>query len=183
MREFQCNDPSVLVAGPVIQTFLSALGPYQGRGVKVVRRIFKLDDVRTDPGTFYSLQHYLSVLDEFQKQFGDGFLQRMGTLIYESIDKASFPETIDSAGPALAWVDTAYQMNHSNATGKIGGYHWTPSADGGTMVCDNPYPCSFDLGVVGTIAKRFAPEAKLTHLHPEACRHRAAESCTYLVEW
>ncbi len=169
MKEFQFSDPSVLVSGPVIQTFLSALGPYQARGMKVVRRTFKVDDVLTDPGAFYPLPQYLAVMDEFQKQFGDGFLQRMGILIFENVVRTNLPEHISNVESALAWIDAAYHANHSNAAGKIGGYHWTTGKDGGLMVCDNPYPCSFDVGVILAVAKGFKPNATLSHVNPENC--------------
>jgi hypothetical protein len=180
VKEFACSDPSILVAGPVVQTFLSALGPYQGRGEKVVKRTFRVDEVRTDPGSAYPLPAYLTVLQEFQHQFGDGFLQRMGTLIFE---KVPFPPDIDGIEKALASIHTAYLMNHANADGKIGGYHWTAQGRAGVLRCDNPYPCSFDLGIVTAIARRFRPDARVTHLAPESCRHHGAESCSYQVEW
>jgi hypothetical protein len=180
MREFACTDHAILVAGPVVQTFLSALGPYQSRGEKVVKRTFKVEEVRTDPGSAYPLPSYLSVLEAFQRQFGDGFLQRMGSLIFE---KATFPPGIDGIEKAMASIHTAYLMNHTNGEGRIGGYHWTQQGKSGLFECDNPYPCSFDLGIITTIARRFCPGAKVTHLAPETCRHTGAESCTYKVEW
>jgi hypothetical protein len=120
------------------------------------------------------------VLDEFQCQFGDGFLHRMGSLIF---DKVTFPPGIDTIEKAMASVHPAYMMNHSNAEGRIGGYHWTLEGRSGLMVCDNPYPCSFDMGVLSSVAKRFAPGATVVHLEPERCRHHQGDACTYRVEW
>ena len=81
-------------------------------------------------------------------------------------------------------LNDAYYSNHTNATGKIGGYHWTGTSDvEGTMLCDNPYPCAFDVGILETISKRFAATATVTHEEPEACRHSGGERCRYRVRW
>jgi hypothetical protein len=170
-----------MVAGPVIETFLIALGAYRARGEKVVARTMRAAHLDTAPGRFYPLQNYLDVLAEFQKQFGEGFLQRMGSHIFE---KAEFPPGIDSLESALAAIDVAYNMNHENAKGKIGGYCWKPNGErDGVMVCDNPYPCSFDVGILETVARRFQPGATVVHQRKERCRHVGGESCSYHVEW
>jgi len=180
MREFQCNEARAQVAGPVVETFLAALGPYRSRGERVVARNCGVTTVATSADTFYTLQGYLDALQEFQQQFNQGLLQRIGVLIF---DKAAFPPGIDTAEKALASIGPAYQLNHREAHGGIGTYAWQPGERGGVMVCDNPYPCAFDTGILTSVAKRFAPEAKVTHVAPERCRHTGADSCTYKVEW
>ena len=123
---------------------------------------------------------YLEVMSEFQRQFGEAFLRRMGTLIFE---KAAFPPGIDNVEKGMALIEAAYNMNHADGQGKIGGYRWTLDGRGGVMLCDNPYPCSFDIGIVTSIAQRFQPSAVVTHLQPEVCRHRGGDACSYKVEW
>ena len=74
-------------------------------------------------------------------------------------------------------------MNHQCETGEIGGYTWQPNGGkAGRIVCDNPYPCAFDQGLLETIAQRFEPSAKVTH-EEGACRHEGGDACTFKVEW
>jgi hypothetical protein len=60
------------------------------------------------------------------------------------------------------------------------------SARSGQMVCENPYPCEMDLGMLEGIAERFLPKDSLrvqvTHV-PGECRRQQAERCTYLIHW
>ncbi len=169
----------VEVSGAAVEAFLAALGPYRGRGQKVMER--NCGGGRPTPdGLFYPMQGFLEALAEFQQQFGTDFMRNVGALIYE---KAAFPPGIKSAEQALAICDTAYQMNHRNAEGRIGGYHWTSEKKGGRMVCDNPYPCSFDLGIVSGILRQFGVQGEVHHEDPGTCRSRGATACTYRVEW
>ncbi len=51
------------------------------------------------------------------------------------------------------------------------------------MVCENPYPCAFDRGIIQAMAARFEPAAQVKHVDLGGCRKKAAESCSYLVSW
>jgi len=180
MREFELLAQDARVSGPVIETFLVALGPYRSRGAKVVARACGEETIDTSAGRTYQLRGYLSALDEFQRQFGQDFMHKVGALIF---DTAIFPPGIDGIEKALELVDTAYRMNITNGEDGIGSYRWTMLGDrSGTMACDNPFPCSFDLGIVKSIARRFEPNARVEHTG-NSCRHRGGTTCTYAVEW
>ena len=180
MIEFEVRSDGIQVCGKVLDTFLTALGPFRSRGERVLARACGVDKVDTAGDQFYPQRGYMEALKEFQGQFGPDFLQNVGALIFE---KAIFPPDIASAAQALAICDTAYQMNHRNADGLIGGYHWTPAPTGGRMVCDNPYPCSFDKGILYGMLRRFGVQGSILHESPQTCRHLGAQTCTYLVEW
>lgn len=182
MREFELHSTGALVSGPVIETFLVALGAYRQRGAKVVARACGVESMDTTEGKTYPLKGYLASLEEFQKQFGRDFMEKVGALIFE---KAIFPPGIDDVEKALALVDTAYHMNNTNAQpGALGSYAWTSSGpSSGTMICDNPFPCAFDQGIIRGIARKFKREARIEHLSPSTCRHSGAPQCTYRVEW
>ena len=56
----------------------------------------------------------------------------------------------------------------------------------GRMLCDNPYPCEFDEGLVDALTERHRPPdaffIRVTHA-PGDCRQRGGTSCTYNVAW
>jgi hypothetical protein len=76
-------------------------------------------------------------------------------------------------------------MNHR--AGEIGRYGFKGTGErSATMVCQNPYPCDFDRGIIEAMAKRFRTlqsVVKVVHDDRQACRKRAGESCTYHVAW
>lgn len=51
------------------------------------------------------------------------------------------------------------------------------------MVCTDPYPCSFDVGLYQGMAKQFSVEAKVTHEEDAPCRRDGGERCVYRIEW
>ena len=48
-----------------------------------------------------------------------------------------------------------------------------------TAVCENPYPCDFDRGLLSAVATRFERAARVTHDDAAPCRKTGANSCTY----
>ena len=181
MREFECRHDDVEVRGGVVDAFLSAFGPYKARGERVMCRHLGIERVDPSPDTLYPLAEVLRAMSELQDQFGGPFMRKIGAFIF---DKAIFPPGIDSVAKGMELLNDAYYANHVHATGKIGGYYWTSGGEReGTMVCDNPYPCAFDIGILDTISKRFAPTAVVTHEEPELCRHTGGDRCRYHVRW
>jgi hypothetical protein len=181
MKECQIEHHDVQVAAGAINAFLDAFGAYRSRGVKVLARHFGVDTLSSEPGSLYPVEKLLDGMRELQSQFGRSFITRIGQAIYE---RTAFPPNLDSVPAALAAADTAYYMNHTNGAGKLGHYTWAlegPRA--GRMICDNPYPCSFDQGIFAGIAAQFGQVAKITHVDEATCRHTGGDQCTYLIEW
>jgi hypothetical protein len=182
MKEFEVKGgEDVLCSGSVLRAFLDAFGAYRSRGQKVLARHAGVEELDVDPAAFYPIQALLNGMRELQEQFGQTFMTRIGRSIYE---RAIFPEGLDSFEAVLTATDVAYYMNHVNAEGKIGHYEWIKKGPRvAHMVCDNPYPCAFDLGIFSGVAAKFGVEATITHLDEHICRHKGGEVCTYRIEW
>lgn len=180
MKEFDCPDVGITVQRGVVESFVAAFGAYKSRGEKVVARHFGVEEIDPSPDARFPMLPFMRAMRELQDQFGAPFMRKVGSFIF---DKAEFPPGIDTIEKGLQLVHTAYYMNHSaEATGRIGGYHWTSEGPrSGTMRLDNPYPCAFDLGIIETIARRFEPTAKVEH--EGGCRHEGADHCIYRVTW
>jgi hypothetical protein len=107
-----------------------------------------------------------------------------------------FPPGIQDAHGVLQLLDKIYHMNHARdgvvmfdaATGKqldgIGHYLYEGRAGDreALMVCDNPYPCRFDLGLFQGFVARFEPGVKVTH-EPGGCRAHGDAVCRYRARW
>jgi len=181
MKEFECPEGAILTQRGVVDSFVAAFGPYKMRGEKVICRHFGMETVGSDPNTQFPVKHFLKAMSELQEQFGAQFMRKVGSFVTE---KAIFPPGIDTVEKGMELLNVAYYMNHSkNAEGRMGGYRW--SYGGGTkgkMFCDNPYPCAFDLGIIETLARRYAPNASVKH-DAGPCRHQGGSECAYEVEW
>jgi hypothetical protein len=181
MREFECPDEGITVGRGVVDAFVAAFGLYKAGGERVVCRHLGIDGLGGMGDAHFPVRRFFGAMAELQGHFGGGFMHKVGSFVFDS---AVFPPGIDSIERAMALIHAAYHLNHSaNAAGRIGGYHWRATdTRSGRMICDNPYPCAFDLGIIETIARRFVPEAKVVH-EPGSCRHDGGGSCTYGVGW
>ncbi len=147
-----------------------------------------------DNERWYPQEPYLRAFHAIGREVGDAVLFDIGLAIPRN---AKFPPWIVDVESALRSIDTAYHMNHRKngedmfnpQTGKmlegIGhyGYEKIEKRDMIVSVCDNPYPCYFDRGVITSMARRFDPTAVVMHNDALPCRKNGAENCSYIVTW
>ncbi|NOK05842.1 MULTISPECIES: hypothetical protein [Myxococcus] len=127
-----------------------------------------------------------ALLKSFQLVFDKIGPSTVRTIGRKIPDSAHFPPDIDTLEKGLRAVDMAYRMNH-RGKGTIGGYRFEPvDKRNARMVCDNPYPCDLDLGLIEAIGDRFRPKDSLwVRIEHEAksCRRRGDSACTYSINW
>jgi hypothetical protein len=147
-----------------------------------------------DRSAWYPLKNWLAAYQAIAQEVGYNSLYGIGKSIPEN---ATFPPHIKDIETGLASIDVAYHMNHRKhgevmfdpSTGKmlegIGHYHHevVPGENRIMCVCENPYPCDFDRGIISAMAARFEPEARTVHDSDAPCRKKGAESCTFHVFW
>ncbi len=185
MAEFKSFSRNVEVMGEVIEAFIAGFpSELKNLGLEVLGK-HGIDNPQQ--GQFYELQALLDAMREIQDRFSSQMLYRIGENI---AGKAKLPPGIDSLEVCLASIDQAYHMNHRG--GEIGRYEYVELAEEGglkraRLVCPNPYPCSFDRGVIEGFAHRFkTPEIRdvlVLHDESQPCRKKGGDSCTYTVSW
>ncbi|MFH1507427.1 MAG: hypothetical protein ABIG46_03220 [Candidatus Omnitrophota bacterium] len=148
------------------------------------------------PGEWYSQQKWLDTFSAITKRLGELTLYTIGREVPKN---AKWPPEINNIEKGLASIDIAYHMNHRK-NGEIlfnpqtqimkegiGHYLYKKIEDKkAEIVCDNPYPCSFDEGLIEAVAGRFLPEkAKIIiqHDQQQPCRKRGNDSCLYIITW
>ncbi|HUI69682.1 MAG TPA: hypothetical protein VL354_04120 [Spirochaetia bacterium] len=151
-------------------------------------------DYRLDPEGWYSQEAWLRVFEAIAKEIGEAPLKQIGMKIPEN---AIFPPWVQDIDSAIRAIDIAYHMNHRKsgkvlfdpATGTmeegIGhyGYERVSAANQITSECNNPYPCSFDFGIIAAMAAKFQKNARVVHDDTKPCRKKGADSCTYIITW
>ncbi|MGZ3459913.1 MAG: hypothetical protein ACXU86_15580 [Archangium sp.] len=149
---------------------------------------------KVDLEGWYPQRSWLLCLQQIGKQLGDGLLMQIGMAIPRN---AAFPAGIQDIYGALKAVDVAYHMNHGKngrpmfdpRTGKmeegIGHYGYEPVPGQRKIIClcETPYPCAFELGLLTAMAQRHAPGARVVHDDTKPCRKWRGDRCTYLVTW
>lgn len=168
------------VSGQALMALLSAMRIVQDKAVKLLAGH---GIAPVERGGWYPLDAVLAAMRTILVQIGPNTMKTVGRHLP---DHAPFPSPVDSIEAALRAIDTAYKASH-RGTGDIGGYAYTPQGNRtGRLVCDNPYPCQMDEGVIETVAERFRPQdsffVHLTH-EPQQCRERGGTHCAYIVRW
>ena len=139
-----------------------------------------LDDPQ--PDCWYSQDELLDIFETLSADVGPLAISDMGARV---ANDAKFPAEIDSAEEALTHLNAFLRSGHRGAN--LGSYVFEKTGeDSGTIVCNTPYPCDFDRGLIEAVALRFRPQGSwnATVRHEEAaCSKRGGDSCTYVVQW
>jgi hypothetical protein len=178
MAQFISYDPNVEVTGAGVLSIVAALGA----DISPVLTLHGLASLK--PDGWYPQQNWLNVL----KAIHDRKVNAMFDLVSVGMkipDKALFPPEINSIPSALLSLDVAYHMNHRG--GEIGHYQARCIADNHIdVICDAPYPCDFDYGIIYGMVRRFrsaGAQFTVRHQDPGTCRQRGDNICTYHVTW
>ena len=178
MAQFVSFDPNAKVRGTTILTYVAALG----EAAYPILEKHGLIDI--EPDAWYPLQPLLDALKEIYEGDFSAVLDmvHIGMKIPEHV---IWPPEIQTLEDALFSIDVAYHMNH--ADGEVGFYQATQVNEREIeMVCQNPYPCDFDYGLLYAIAQRYLPpDGDLIVFHDEngPCRKYGDDSCTYHITW
>jgi hypothetical protein len=168
------------VQGHAIMSVVSAMALIQHRALKLLadRGITPLEK-----DSWYPLARLLEVFKTIHTEIGPNTVKAVGRKIPEN---AQFPQNLTTLEDGFRSIDVAYRMSH-RGPGNIGGYHYTPTGDRtAKMICDNPYPCAMDEGLLEAIGLRFRPIDSLwvrVEHQPGGCRKKGAVSCTYHLSW
>jgi hypothetical protein len=197
--QFKVFEPGIEVSGASLGAVVDGFRKYPTVATKYLTRhglvksvAGKASDIDRDG--WYRLEDWLAAYEGIANEVGWNSLFGIGKSIPEN---APFPPHVNDIHSGLGSIDVAYHMNHRKngtvmfnpETGQklegIGHYGYEPvSGDNRIIcVCENPYPCDFDRGLVTAMATRFEPLARTVHDNEAPCRKKGADSCTYVVMW
>jgi hypothetical protein len=196
--QFKAFEPEIEVNAPTVAAIIAGLGFF----TNISRRYLSQAGIGTvvdkklvlDMDGWYSHQAWLDAFENIARQIGDRALFNIGMSIPAN---ANFPPWATDIRSAVRSIDIAYHMNHRKnkqplfnpETGVmlegIGHYGCQPLRGKNQIlcICNNPYPCVFDQGIITAMAQKFEPEAKVVHDDSRECRKQGADSCTYHVFW
>lgn len=198
MHYEQC-EPGIEVNGESLGATVDAFKQYPAVVSKYLVKYELVKSVNGKPepidrSAWYPFDRWLAAYQQIAKEIGVNSLYTIGKKIPEN---AAFPPHLTDIRSALGSMDVAYHLNHRKngapmfdpATGAMLegiGHIRTQFFDNerrATVVCEEPYPCEFDRGLITALANRFEPMAKTLHDNSAPCRKKGDSSCTFHVSW
>lgn len=178
MAQFKVFEPGVNVSGEAVLSVIEGMGKFKTLAKKIL-----LDNGIKNPQKkkWYSQENWLKAFEEIFNKIGGSTLKVIG---FKIPGNAIFPVGIDSVEKALCSIDIAYHMNHKG--GKIGSYKYEIiDKHSGKMICNNPYQCDFDEGIILATAKKFQTENDtiVVEHEPGSCRNHGDDVCVYNIVW
>ncbi|MHA2253796.1 MAG: hypothetical protein ACXAD7_25785 [Candidatus Kariarchaeaceae archaeon] len=192
--EFIPFEKGIEVNGTTIMSVIDGMGSFRKYAEYILNEV-GINDLVPDENHWYSQERWLNAFQKIAIKVGKNTLYQIGIKIPEN---AIFPEGIDTLEKGLASIDVAYHINHRNMDKQVLfdpsnappmkegiGHYFVEKVNGNGdtfMVCENPYPCDFDRGIITSVARRFSPKARVKHLDEYGCRNEGHSHCTYLIE-
>jgi hypothetical protein len=196
--QFKALEAGIEINAPTVSAIISGLGPFTNISRRYLRQvgIGKVDDghLVLDATAWFPQEAWLKAFENIAAQVGEAALYNIGLSIPKT---AFFPDWVKDIYTSIRAIDVAFHMNHRKggkplydfATGTmlegIGHYGCQALPDMNRIVslCDSPYPCDFDRGILTAMARRFEPLAEVSHESPGPCRKNGEDSCTYYINW
>jgi hypothetical protein len=194
--QYKAFEDGIEVNGQTVYSIVDGFSDFKFLATRFLRQENLGRNGVLKPDAWYSQAAWLRAFESIAREVGQAVLYQIGLVIPRNakIPASSFP-TIDAAIQA---IDVGYHMNHRKkgvvmfdpATGTmlegIGhyGFERPPGNKKEVLsVCNNPYPCAFDRGILTTFACFVHPSADVVHDDAEPCRNKGADSCSYIVRW
>jgi len=179
MAQFKAMELGVMVSGSAVLSVVEAMEAYKSMALRILEN-HGIDNPKKDQ--WYPQQAWLDAFKNIADHVGPATLRMIGEKIP---DTAMWPPVVNKVDEALASIDIAYHMNHRD--GEIGHYRFEKTGEKtGKMICNNPYPCDFDFGIIRATSMKFAPEGTtplVTHDKSGSCRRKGGNTCTYNISW
>ena len=182
MAQFTPFSKNVEVNGQTVMTTVAAFPEAMKSVGLAILEQHGLKDLDADG--WYSQKSWLDAFRQINEKYGVYTLFEIGKKIPEN---AVFPPQIQTLEQALSAIDVAYRMNHRN--GEIGYYKllsFDEKAKKAVMECYNPYPCSFDKGIITTMARRFYKGSGIIKVEldtTKTSRQSGGEKSWYTITW
>lgn len=179
MQLFKASNPKDKVAGEAIFSFINAMGVFEQTGINILKEC-GIEDPKA--GKWYPMQPWLDAFKMISERVGNATLKIIGR---EVPGVAIWPDEIQTIEQAFETIDKAYYMNHKS--GDIGHYKFKKTGErSAEMICTNPYPDAFDLGLITAVGEKMIGKGYLSKVkidESKPTRSKGGDSTTYVITW
>jgi hypothetical protein len=162
------------VNSELITSMIESFGNYEILVIEILEEHgINVDLLETE---WISIQKWMDAFREITSRIGPSEIGKIGEKIAGHFSLKNKETMID----ALEVLQETYDEHHQ---GKVGKYEIVEfGINSLQIISDSPYPCTFDRGMIRTIAQKVSKGAKTKH-SPASCRSLGDKQCIYLVKW
>jgi hypothetical protein len=179
MSQYVAMAPGVQVNGETVLAVGEGMSSFKLMAFQILKK-HGINDPKA--GQWYPHQALLDAIKEIFDRTGAATVKSIGKKVP---DTALWPPNVNTIDLAMANLDAMYHRNYTK--GEIGHYNFTKTGPkSGIVICDNPYPCDFDAGLLEAALKKYAPAGMVPvvkHDNSKPCRRKGGSTCTYVVSW
>lgn len=196
--QYKPREPGIEVLGATVVAFLTGFQHFPHVASRYLSKFGIVppgkDLSAVEPTKWYPQAAVLATYEAIANEIGGNTLYGLGA---QMVRATPVPPEVRDLAAVLRYLDAGYHLHHRKngvvmfdpATGRqlegIGHYAYKRQGDERKIlvVCDNPYPCDFDRGIVTALVTRFEPRGTAVHDEQSPCRKRGGDSCTFVVKW
>ncbi len=198
MTQLKPFQKGILINGTTVWAVIDGMGNYKYRGFELLEQA-GITDLKLRRDQWYPQTDLFKVFQWIEEELGREVVFRIGAKIPKN---AIFPDIGENTDlSALKNVDIAYHMNHKNREGKvlydpslpkgermlegIGHYRYEGInlLDSVKVICEDPYPCDFDMGLLYSFTRQIFPKCEIEHVSKTKCRRDSdSRECTYVIK-
>jgi hypothetical protein len=179
MTKFKAFSPDAEVSGDVVLAVVDGMGIFKNKAYNILAA-HGIEN--PSQGKWYPQQALLDALAELNEAAGAKTLENIGKKIPSN---ALFPEDLKKLEEALEGIDAAYKMNHQGEI--IGAYRFQKSGENEVkIVCCNPYPHSFNKGIILSLVEKFKPKGTIVKIELKEVDDSGddlQDSDAFIIKW
>ncbi len=197
--QFQPFEPGIEAKGEAIRWMVAGFRILPSTGIRYLTK-HGLTKTGPDGKPFVDFdgwiaqEPWLRCFEAIANEVGSNVVRDIGRHLGANTE---VPPTIKGLEAGMRYLDAGYHLYHRKhgkvmfdpASGRmlegIGHYgcQVTPGKNEIVSVCENPYPCDFDHGILEGFVPRLATRGHVEHDAKAPCRKQGADSCTFRITW
>lgn len=148
--EIKPFDKEAKVLGLALKSSIMSLPAFTQKNMFQLLKTIGIEELNVK--TWYDMGAIAKFYSQIIKDFGPNTMFELGKSIPEN---ASFPPEVDNIEAGLQAINAAYGTHHQGYVGFYKVVEHDIASKKIIMQCYNPYPCSFDKGVITAMARKF----------------------------
>lgn len=171
-------DKNSKVLGLALKSSIMSLPAFTQKNMFQILKNLGIEELNVK--TWYDMNSITKFYSQIIKDFGPNTMFELGKSIPEN---ASFPPEVNNIEAGLHAINAAYNTHHQGYVGFYRVVEHNLENKKIVMQCYNPYPCSFDRGVITGMARKFQTGIRIDIDKTKPNRKNGGNESWYIITY